>query len=350
MNVFFAVDDNYIYPFLVALYSAVKNSTVEHRYTLAFDAELLSQPSRQIAQQFAKEIGIALSFREIHMDNLPSAGHIAPTSYARIFILLEESEPFIWLDADILCLKAWDDFIDPSVEIIVAENNAYKKGERRKLVAGFARPEPREFDATCNNQAIIIQHSSYFNAGILLLNSFAWHEASNENIVRDLVINYRTLGFQWADQDILNYLVGKSEILTMYPLGATYNLDGSSPLINLMEDSKIWHFLGTQKPWLQLNGRFMRHFEDKRRKELFTYRIYAEYEEEIGLMLKMDNRIDLFDIFFALKSEAISRRWAVSKLLSKDGLKRLILAIDLLVLDGRAERLYQRVKFRKIHR
>lgn len=311
MNIFLAVDDNYIYPFLITLYSAVKNSADIHKYTLAFDPQFLTPGNRAIAQQFASEFGINLILREIDMQGLPSSEHISPTTFARVFLLFEELDPFLWLDADILCLKDWDDFINPALDMFQDRNTGYRLRKDAKLIAGLARPEPVKYDADRKNQAMNIQLSNYFNAGILLLNPFAWQEVTNMAAVRELMENHLAFGFKWLDQDVLNCVVGKSETLTMVPLETTYNLSVTSSHFPKIENPRILHYQGGQKPWLLFCNKYVRHVGHWKHNVNIraANHQYAEFEREIGLMLHFGGRKDLSDIFSGLKSTAILKWW-----------------------------------------
>jgi lipopolysaccharide biosynthesis glycosyltransferase len=225
-----AIDDNYVYPFLVTVFSAKNSTSLDLRVLLAYDRRDLSPEALSFVKVACARMGVHLTPKELTTDlELPAAtsSHISRTSWARILLLQTEAEEFVWLDSDLLLLAGWDTLLTLGV-----------------ADAGFGIAACRESQNSANqqNQAVYASGDKYFNAGVLIIDPVRARKelaSSLEWAIRE----YVSLGFEWVDQDVLNFCT-KGAVQTLDP---GFNIRRSDP----MSPTKgpIIHFAGTLKPW-----------------------------------------------------------------------------------------------------
>jgi lipopolysaccharide biosynthesis glycosyltransferase len=238
----FGIDDNYIWPLLVSLFSAKKNWNKFNEVHIVFDPQHLHEKSISMVKGVCELLGISPTFVLLRVpSNVIGQGHITPTAYLRLQAPQIISGKVFWLDTDLLFLKRWH---------LISK---YAKGRKSNKKAIFARRhwgDPK----SSSNQAIIKSRGKYFNSGVLLINSEIWESKSISKEISLNIANYIQLGFEWADQCLLNfYFQGNyGEINPKY---------NSIPSEYVKNRTRIIHFAGRHKPWtLYANseGQFVR--------------------------------------------------------------------------------------------
>jgi lipopolysaccharide biosynthesis glycosyltransferase len=233
-------DDNYVFPFLVMAFSASKNSNAQINFKIAFGENLLSQKNRDFISAVLNILSISFQFTPIDLSpNLKSQDHIQITAFARLYLADNLSENFLWLDCDLICRTGWDEIFeryDSSLELssvcaAVDAASIQNKLTQKKYLS---------------NAAMRRMGNNYFNSGVLLVNPRLWSLINKNESWEDLYLNYNDLGFQFADQCVLNYLCHKS----FSHLDKSFNVYATiRKKYVAMKDIKILHFPGGDKPW-----------------------------------------------------------------------------------------------------
>jgi lipopolysaccharide biosynthesis glycosyltransferase len=232
-----AVDDNYVWPLLVMLRSAKTTAKSPFRFILGFDENTLSSMNLRLIQKVCEIWKIDVSSVRINLDIPVEPGsYITSASYARLLLADILQERFLWIDADVLLQKGWDDFFEFNSNL---EDNSIARAIRDPLVQ-FGIPDSQK-----ENQAVVNAASGYFNAGVLLLNPDKWRNFNAPEKWRLAFENSSSLGFQFHDQCILNYVL--SGYVELIPNEYNYLIRNDNG--RLVNHPRIIHFAGGFKPW-----------------------------------------------------------------------------------------------------
>jgi lipopolysaccharide biosynthesis glycosyltransferase len=268
-----AIDTNYIYPLIVALFSANKHAEHLKMWSIAYDPETLSVGDREKIGRILYSLGIQHEFISLSIDpSWPNDGHITKIAFAKVLLPSVLKTNFIWFDVDILFQSKWEELIPNITELL-----------EHQLVC--ARPEQLsklQVDSS-SNEAVIKSKDAYFNTGILGVNIKEWSLRIATAEVSGLVSEYSLHGFQWKDQDIYNFLIGneygKLSDEYNYFVGRDKNF----------KSAKILHFLGSDKPWKRRLGttRFWKLFFVR-----FTINEFKLYQATELMLMKALKDID----------------------------------------------------------
>lgn len=226
-----AFDDNYVFPALVALYSGRKFYEGAIRVVIGYDPQTLSVTSISLIERVCKKLAIEASFVVVEIPRfLEGVGHISKMSWARMLLIEQLDDDFVWFDSDILLQPGWH-------QILSDKSLAEGSGIAAALDTGVANVNPE-------NAARVKAGGGYVNAGVLVVNP-SQIDAEKRNAFMSAMRKYAELKFQWMDQDIINYCyAGKtgaipSEYNVQVPISRLERLDG-----------RILHFSSNAKPWL----------------------------------------------------------------------------------------------------
>ena len=258
-----SIDDNYVWPVLVSFFSMSKNATDSFRIVLGYDSNLLSSQSRNLILDIAKILCVELEFLLIDLRGLKANNmrHVSVSTYSRLLMIDLCEDSVLWLDADVLCLSHWDLIFSEALEMDPNQ-------------IALAVKDPISENAISihlsSNLALVECGASYFNSGVLYVDTNRWRDANGPLLWRNHFANYLELGFEFEDQCILNYfLVGRCKLMTR---GFNYIVAKDAPFDSTI---KLIHFAGALKPWhlkgplhLTSPGKPMRHF----------YKIFRDYE------------------------------------------------------------------------
>lgn len=212
------------------------------------------------------------------LENAPITHHVSLATYYRILlpkILPNSLEKVLFLDSDLLIL----DDISPLWNINI--NEYYIGGcceypsTERKVGLGL-KPE-----------------SSYFNAGVMLVNLTKWRIDGILDKALNFIKNYPDR-IQFWDQDVLNVILENKWLQLSHKWNVNqkfyvipysydyfkiskteYNLLGNSP--------SILHFTGSNKPWDKNNAH-------PKKEEYFTYLKYCSFQPYISDKKTIYNR------------------------------------------------------------
>ena len=243
----FSIDDNYVMPFKVFFYSLVKTgSLVDGDPIFVLHEETLSKVSMACLELFFSENGQKANFVDVTRylpDDLPilEGNHVSKATFYRLFVaelLPEEVSSILYLDSDVLAVKSIRDLL--TIE----------------LTAPLAAVD----HLSLNNQLRLWGEGggSYFQAGVLLIDLVFWRRNKCVDAFDDIMKNERDL-IQWWDQDVLNIAFANN----WQRLSVWNNVVNQTTIqfseFELLENAKLIHFDGRNKPWL---GDVQRPFKD----------------------------------------------------------------------------------------
>ena len=233
------IDDNYLLPFLVMVYSAKINSQVNFHISLGFDARALSSNNRELLAKVLNLIDVSFSFVELELsEDMGKNGYLPATTYSRLLLADKNSGLMIWLDSDLLCLPRWDSlFIVPDNLPNGKVLSAVRDAKIFNLGSSYAKQS--------NNESLRIMGTDYFNTGVILIDCDTWKNLNYPQKWPKLLEEYDTRGFEWQDQCILNFLCQRQ----VNYLPWEYNTFSDTRKRDGRLKPYILHFTGTVKPW-----------------------------------------------------------------------------------------------------
>lgn len=261
--IFFAIDDEYIPFFAVALQSLIENASKEYNYLIKIlHTNVQTEHIEQIKKYESKNVNIEfvdLSYYiEKVQDKLYTRDYYTNTTYFRLFLpeLYPQYDKVLYLDSDIIVAGDISELYNTDMDTnlvaaapddIIQYNKVFQ--DYAELVVGVAK----------------YQH--YFNAGVLLMNL---DELRKFKFQEKFMYLLGTVKFSVAqDQDYLNRLCkGRVKLISHDWDVMPYVNEETKP-----EDIKLIHYNFAYKPW---------HFEDVTYNEYFwKYAKKTEFYDEI---------------------------------------------------------------------
>ena len=247
IRLFFTVDDNYI-PFLsTTIASIVAHASKQYKYRLTIIHDGLSMESKKTIRKYQDNDQIFVSFFNVSAKvhslsvKLDVRDYYTITTYYRLFLpdLFPTINKGLYLDSDIVL----NDDVAKLYNVDLGSN----------LVGGIPDASVQLFDEFSNyvEKVIEMDHTKYFNAGVLLMNLKALREFGLERRFISLV---KKVTFNVAqDQDVLNYLCKGRVTL----IDSRWNV---MPLGDKVEDPYLIHYNLMFKPWNLKNIMYEEHF------------------------------------------------------------------------------------------
>ena len=226
----FALDDNYVWPFLVSIFSAKKHKIDLKVINIIYDESLLSSESRFFILEFLKNLNMTVVFFLVQTpEGYTQKNHISKSSFLRLFAPSQIGGLIIYFDCDVLFLKNWDQITSLTAVIKTQNLSVGARKHWGQISSNF-------------NRAIIESNNRYFNSGVLILNASRWMHEKIDLKCEKAILNYTKLRFEFADQCVLNYVL-KGEYLEI-------NKDFNTiPEEFRVRRPKLLHFAGSIKPW-----------------------------------------------------------------------------------------------------
>ena len=260
VRIFFTVDDNYIPYLSTTIASIVNHASKSYTYRLTIIHDGLSAESKKTLRSFSNNKNIFISFYNVSVKvnslsvKLDIRDYYTITTYYRIFIpdLFPTVNKALYLDSDIVLT---DD---------VAK--LYFTDLKDNLVGAVPDASVQEYDefSTYVNEVIEMDHTKYFNAGVLLMNLKKLREFGLERRTISLL---KRVAFNVAqDQDVLNYLCKGKTLL----LDSKWNV---MPLGQKHPNPSLIHYNLMFKPWNLTNVMY--------EEEFFKYAEMAGVKEQI---------------------------------------------------------------------
>lgn len=232
-----AFDDNYLWPWACSAFSAIKDGGPIPKFLIANVDGLLSSRGEDLVLRTSEALGFSAEIVALKTPtwNVEYTNQWNATVFARLLLLDQLQERFLWLDSDTLALRGWQQIAEASEERFTASDViACAVRDRDSTLARLAQAG--------TNEAFAASHGYYVNSGILVGDPQRWRAAGLHNRWADVVATQSRRGFEYVDQDVLNLvLAGRIGILPQ-----AYNHIVSEPTRG---DERILHFAGYPKPW-----------------------------------------------------------------------------------------------------
>ena len=250
IDVVYATDSKYLRmtsASIVSLLESQPAGLVSRVFVLSGDTE-----RQKVEKGMRRFLGRRLSSRvhwigvsEATYENLPIADDtwVSLTTYLRFYatdVLPEDTANLLYLDGDILVRQDLSGLLDVFEKM------------RENSVAVAARPHPA--DGYWKKDMKRLGLSSYFNAGVLVIDASLWRERNLPSQLVECSVERRKV-IEFADQDTLNLFFKDSYV----PLGSEFNF---FPNVDQGLDPALVHFIGPFKPSLsRANGSFAKDFQ-----------------------------------------------------------------------------------------
>lgn len=239
MHIALAFDDNYAMPAGVTISSVICNNPDIHLCFHLFTDQISPANLEKFKQLVSATTTIKIyylnsNFR-INSETLV-LGYLSAMSCVRFIIpdvLKDETEKFLYLDSDILCLKRID---------------ALYNTELKDNIAGVI-PDDNVMKNTIKD-LYSIDAEKYFNAGVLLINTKQWAINNMTEQCMNMINDGNV--YRFADQDVLNILLENKTLLL--PIKYNTKIQVS---ISCKEEQSIapytvlLHYVSGYKPWYQ---------------------------------------------------------------------------------------------------
>lgn len=236
VRLFFTVDDNYIPYLSVTIASIVRHASKKYKYHLTILHDGLSSKSKKALRKFQNNKNIFIWFYDVTLKvhslsvKLDVRDYYTITTYYRLFLpdLFPLFNKGLYLDSDIV------------VRDDIAKLYFTDLGDN--LVGAVPDASVQLYDEFINyvHKVIEMDHTKYFNAGVLLMNFKKLREFGLEKRVVNLL---KRVTFKVAqDQDLLNYLCKDKTLL----LDKKWNV---MPLGERVNEPSLIHYNLMFKPW-----------------------------------------------------------------------------------------------------
>jgi len=282
--ILYSVDKNYMWGFLVSLFSAkLSASSEDFKCVLAYNPNDLSIEDISSIKWVAELLCIRIDFKILnHPDQFPTVNHVNNAAYNKFAVIEQMYSNFIWLDSDTLLIEGWDEIFDH-----IEDDNP--------SIAIKAVYEPtNNSNSESTNAARVVAGKDYFNSGVMIIYPSVWRNFQFDLKWTSVARERLTLGFEFNDQDVFNYMtVGHTASL---PLEYNYfakNLGIHEQFRTCRK--KIIHFIGPQKPW---------HFSEL---EQFFYRRLSDFSKEFTMKVPEMERFDIqsHSIYWFIESQLL---------------------------------------------
>lgn len=251
-HIAFGIDDNFVEPMSIcALSVAEKNPKLNIIIHVIIDA--ISKENLQRLKALAKKRKMNIIIHLVDnkvFDRLASDFFYTKATYNRLllpYIVDKKIEKILYLDADILCFNDIYDLYNLSLnEKIVAvvkdqEPEGTSKKKHKDVSEVVSRKRLNRLGFSC---------STYFNAGVLLINLPLWRKYK---VSEQALINLQkyNIDFPLHDQDSLNSVLANKLILLEKKYNYMYSVRfADNPLPDLSKISLL-HYASRYKLWQQ---------------------------------------------------------------------------------------------------
>jgi lipopolysaccharide biosynthesis glycosyltransferase len=246
INICFCIDENYVNYLGAVLLSLVETNS-KNRIDIYVINNGLSDESKCMLNNLISEVHeFDLKFvSSIDKDvaKLNAGGHISSATYIRFEIpyILENIDKLIYLDADLIITGDLADFWNKDIDGF--------------FVAAVRNPLFTRFKSIG-----LSENWDYFNAGVMLINTYLWRKFNVKEKALDFLNEYGKDAIMY-DQDALNHVFEGNwlKVSVVWNLQTSYlqnfrkiYLD-TDDIIEAIEHPKIIHYSSSHKPWNKLD-------------------------------------------------------------------------------------------------
>lgn len=238
--VFFACDDNFVKFTMVTVRSMLENASKDYHYNIYIlntnIMDRMKKASFDIVDEYDNatlEFVDVTSYLESISDRLPIRDYYSKTTYYRLFIaeMFPQYDKAIYLDSDMI--------VKGDISVL------YNKEIGNNLVGAAHEQAMVQTDAYGDyvEHNIGISRHSFFNAGMLVINSDLWRKEAVLDQFIDLLGLYTFRVTQ--DEDYLNAICQDRVAW----VGDEWNVEIYETINVSEEDACIFHYIMWCKPW-----------------------------------------------------------------------------------------------------
>jgi len=251
VHIALAFDDNYAMPAGVTITSIIENNSslsfCFHLFVDNISSINLQKFSQLISEKCSVKIYYLNNNFQINSDTLV-LGYLSFMSCVRFIIpdiLEKETDKFLYIDSDILCLKP--------IDILYST-------ELTGYIAGVI-PDDNVMRNVVKD-LYPINSEKYFNAGVLLINTKEWVKYDISAKCMQTINDGKI--YQFADQDVLNILLENKTILLPIKYNTKIHISISCKEEQLIALYTVFlHYVTGYKPWYQtFDSKLFRKFYD----------------------------------------------------------------------------------------
>ena len=243
LNVFFAVDKNYLIHFTVTLASLLENNKdLNISVYIIHDFEEINQ-LEEVVFYFNSRYKVNINLIYVDntiFDNFQITLYISKATYFRLLfadILPANIMSGLYLDCDTVVTGSLRELINLDF------TNTQINQDDNSILAVCDKNEKTEIERLSK---MGIQTNMYFNAGVMLINLKQWRIENVSDKLIDIANKFKEQ-LIWWDQDVLN-------IFFKNKCGRLKNTYNEFPTKLLSNVPIIIHFSGSSKPWHYFNN------------------------------------------------------------------------------------------------
>jgi lipopolysaccharide biosynthesis glycosyltransferase len=276
----YTLDDNYIVPFLISAYSAIKcypdGTLISILQPAADNSSMgLSHEGLEAVEGCLSILGIAYQIQYVDVqsfqeDNLPLWARFSPTTWLRYYFLFNSNfqERHVY-------------YVEPDMLFLNSKFNLFDYPPREFSLTARVSPGHQDFE---NRWGSKIKNPWYFNCGVMVVDIDRWKLTIDQKEWWEVVSQFEALNFKVIDQDAINYVLrGRQDdlpaALNQYP--SEYDRDSTS----------LIHFAGHHKPWV-FKSNWLRRRLDQPTKD--AMKLWDETFDTIALLLTVDQSLVTF--------------------------------------------------------
>ena len=248
-NFVYAADSNYNKQLFYSINSLLKNTdTNTNLHIIHKNPETFFEYKEYLEKNFYNfSINLhKFNFSDLDFPNIENK-HVSEATYYRLFIeniIPKDIENYIYLDADIIAINNFDDYINETMSILQKSN--YIVACRTEYIKN------KENSIFFENLSMI--STKYFNAGVMFVDHLKWQkEKTGENLINKLVEIKNKINY-W-DQDVLNSHFDGKYLELSDAINFPLNLRWPVPIKEIKEDKLLIHYQSNNKPW-NIRGSF----------------------------------------------------------------------------------------------
>lgn len=233
-------DDNYAMPAGVAITSIIEHNPDIHLVFHLF----LNNVSQSNLEKFAKFPNDNVSIIGYHLNDKLNINpetlvldNVNASTCIRFLIpevLKDITDTVIYVDSDIICLNTLAPLLNYNIDHCIAGVIPDDNGMQTEI--------KKYYD---------IDHTRYFNAGVMLINNRKWSEENISERAMELINSGKV--YKFADQDVLNLLLENKTILLPIKFNTKiYISHSASEEKDIAPYTVILHYITGHKPWYQI--------------------------------------------------------------------------------------------------
>ena len=288
-----AVDDRYLWPWIVSIYSGFQNSdNTNFLVTLLNINSSISKRNQFLISQIFKVFGIEIEIVAIKSEFQPEFSNSKKlVVYGPLFALDLVEEDFVWLDADLILLPGWTKIFSETGDNFQLDT---------VICASMDTPSTLQILRNSKSKSYENNKERYFNSGVMIAFPGNWKKKFQKLEWQGIALRRRELNFLFNDQDVLNMMIGKDVSL----INSEFNFISGTR--QSFTDGKIIHFAGTPKPWqlspkakhLYLSYLSMRYSNLSENSSSIDFQLYWSYEKDLLNYFRREN----FEIYRELNA------------------------------------------------